>query len=53
MRNQNGETKNTGDCHSNVILATACWSSGQIKELCGARGKRDEGSKGQRGTNIW
>lgn len=24
-----------GDFHGNVLLAIPCWSSGQIKKLCG------------------
>ena len=35
MTNQDGELKDHGECRGGVVLATACWNSGQIKELYG------------------
>lgn len=33
IRNQDGDTKNIGVVHGNVVLDMACWSRGEIKEF--------------------
>lgn len=42
LRNRDGETKEHRGCYGHIILAIACWSSDQMKELCGVHVKRGE-----------
>ena len=48
IRTPDGEIKEDGgDGHGNVVLVTACWSSGQSRELCGIQ------NENKRGCLVW